>query len=55
VAPDDVEGIREALIGLAARWRAGRLNGTPLDPELRDRISRRRRVEDLAELLFKIA
>jgi glycosyltransferase involved in cell wall biosynthesis len=54
VAPDDVAGIREALIGLEARWRAGRLNGTPLGPELRERISRRRRVEDLAELLLRI-
>jgi glycosyltransferase involved in cell wall biosynthesis len=52
VAPDDIGAIREALIGLEARWRAGRLNGTPLDPELRDRISRRRRVEELAELLL---
>jgi glycosyltransferase involved in cell wall biosynthesis len=55
VAPDDVDGIREALIGLEARWRAGRLNGTPLSPELRDRISRRRRVEELSELLLKVA
>ena len=55
VAPDDVAGIREALIGLESRWRAGRLNGTPLGPELRERISRRRRVEDLAELLLKVA
>jgi glycosyltransferase involved in cell wall biosynthesis len=54
VAPDDVGGIREALIGLEARWRAGRLNGAPLDPELRDRISRRRRVEDLSELLLEV-
>src|SRR5438045_7181260 len=54
VAPDDVAGIREALVGLEARWRAGRLNGTPLSPELRDRISRRRRVEELSELLLKV-
>ncbi|HYY64321.1 MAG TPA: hypothetical protein VE688_06895, partial [Gaiellaceae bacterium] len=54
VAPDDVAGIREALIGLESRWRAGRLNGTPLGPELRERISRRRRVEDLAELLLRV-
>jgi glycosyltransferase involved in cell wall biosynthesis len=55
VAPDDVQGIREALIGLEARWRAGRLDGTPLDSVLRDRISRRRRVEELAELLLRVA
>jgi glycosyltransferase involved in cell wall biosynthesis len=54
VPPDDVAGIREALVGLEARWRAGRLNGTPLPPELRDRISRRTRVEELSELLLKV-
>ncbi len=51
VPPDDVAGIREALLGLEARWRAGHLDGTPLDPALRERISRRRRVEELSELL----
>jgi glycosyltransferase involved in cell wall biosynthesis len=55
VAPDDQRAIREALVGLEARWRAGRLDGTPLDPDLRDRISRRKRVEELAELLEKVA
>src|SRR5439155_12534528 len=55
VPPDDAGAIREALIGLEARWRAGRLNGTPLRPELRDRISRRRRVEELSELLLTVA
>jgi glycosyltransferase involved in cell wall biosynthesis len=55
VAPDDVGAIREALIGLETRWRAGRLNGTPLPPELRERISRRRRVEELSELLLRVA
>lgn len=53
VAPDDVDGIREALIGLEARWRAGQLNGRPLRPELRERISRRARVEELSELLLR--
>jgi glycosyltransferase involved in cell wall biosynthesis len=55
VAPDDERAIREALVGLEARWRAGRLDGTPLDPDLRERISRRKRVEELAELLEKFA
>ena len=55
VAPDDVGGIREALIGLEARWRAGRLNGAPLPEELRERISRRKRVQELSELLLKVA
>jgi hypothetical protein len=54
VAQDDVGGIREALIGLEARWRAGRLNGAPLPEELRERISRRKRVQELSELLLKV-
>jgi glycosyltransferase involved in cell wall biosynthesis len=53
--PDDVAALREALLGLHARWRAGRLNGTALSPELRERISRRKRVEELSELLLKVA
>jgi glycosyltransferase involved in cell wall biosynthesis len=55
VSPDDTAAIREALLGLHARWRAGRLNGTALSPELRERISRRKRVEELSELLLKVA
>jgi glycosyltransferase involved in cell wall biosynthesis len=54
VPPDDVGAIREALAGLEARWRAGRLNGTPLNPAFRERISRRKRVEELSELLLKV-
>jgi hypothetical protein len=54
-SPDDVRTIREALVGLEARWRAGRLNGTPPDPALRERISRRRWVEELSELLLSVA
>jgi glycosyltransferase involved in cell wall biosynthesis len=55
VPPDDVGAIREALVGLEARWRAGRLNGNALDPALRERISRRARVAELAELLQRVA
>jgi glycosyltransferase involved in cell wall biosynthesis len=55
VAPDHTAAIREALVGLHARWRAGRLDGTPLSAELRERISRRKRVEELSELLLKVA
>ena len=51
VAPDDVAGIREALTGLHARWRAGGLEGTPLDAETRKRLARETRVEELAALL----
>jgi glycosyltransferase involved in cell wall biosynthesis len=51
VAPDDVEGLRAALVQLEADYRGGRLNGTPLAPELRDRLSRRKRAEELADLI----
>ena len=50
-APDDVAGIRDALLELHARWRDGKLEGTPLSPEWRDSLSRAARVEDLADLL----
>jgi glycosyltransferase involved in cell wall biosynthesis len=54
VAPDDSRAMREALIGLQARWRAGGLDGASLKPELRERISRRRRVQELSDLLLKV-
>ena len=50
VAPDDVDGLREALVSLEGDWRAGKLNGTPLAPEVRARLARRARAEELAEL-----
>src|SRR5262249_2695005 len=51
VGRDDGAGIRTALEGLVARWRAGRLNGAVLSAEQRERLSRRARAEELAELL----
>jgi glycosyltransferase involved in cell wall biosynthesis len=54
-APDDVDAIREALLALHADWRAGGLNGAPLSPEWRDRLSRASRAEELAELLESLA
>ena len=53
--PDDVAGLRDALLELHARWRDGGLEGTPLSPEWRDRLSRGRRVEELADLLRSLA
>jgi glycosyltransferase involved in cell wall biosynthesis len=53
-APDDVATLRVALEGLYARWQAGRLQGTPLSTEQRDRLSRRARTEELAELLWRV-
>jgi glycosyltransferase involved in cell wall biosynthesis len=55
VAPDDVPAIRAALQELHARWRAGGLDGTPLDADTRHRLSRETRVEELAELLRSLA
>jgi glycosyltransferase involved in cell wall biosynthesis len=55
VPPDDVGAIREGLVGLESRWRAGALDGSALDPALRERISRRSRVRELADLLQKVA
>ena len=43
--------IRDALVALHAKWREGNLDGTPLSPEWRDKLSRASRVEELAELL----
>jgi glycosyltransferase involved in cell wall biosynthesis len=50
VAPDDVEGLRQALVRLESDWRAGKLNGTLLPADVRERLSRRARAEELAEL-----
>jgi glycosyltransferase involved in cell wall biosynthesis len=51
VPPDDVDAIEGALRDLHAHWRAGSLDGTPLTDDLRARIDRRARAEDLADLL----
>jgi len=49
--PDDPAAIADALRGLVERYEAGALDGTPLSEEWRDKLSRRARVEELAELL----
>jgi glycosyltransferase involved in cell wall biosynthesis len=54
VAPDDEKGIREALIGLHSRWKAGQLSNGYLSPEQRRSLSREARVEELADLLLKL-
>jgi glycosyltransferase involved in cell wall biosynthesis len=55
VPPDDVDAQREALLDLHRRWKAGSLDGTPLSTEWRERLSRSRRVEELADLLRSLA
>jgi glycosyltransferase involved in cell wall biosynthesis len=54
-APEDVDGIRAALVDLHARWRDGALEATPLSPEWRERLSRSTRVEQLADVLRSLA
>jgi hypothetical protein len=44
-----------ALRELHAKWKAGALDGTPLSEEWRDKVSRRTRVEELAQLLERLA
>ncbi|HZT53121.1 MAG TPA: glycosyltransferase family 4 protein [Gaiellaceae bacterium] len=51
VPPDDAGAIRDALLDLHGRWRAGLLDGTPLADEWRERLSRAARAEELAELV----
>ena len=53
--PEDVEAIRAALAELVERWRAGALDGTPLAEADRERLSRTRRSEELAELVRSLA
>jgi glycosyltransferase involved in cell wall biosynthesis len=55
VAPDDVEGMTAALRELHVRWKAGTLAGAPLSEEWRRKLSRRTRVEELAQLLETLA
>jgi len=54
-ASDDVDALREALLDLHRRWKAGSLDGTPLSAEWRERLSRGARVEELAEVLRSVA
>ena len=54
VGPDDEKGICEALLGLHARWKAGQLRNGYLSPEQREKLSRKARVGELAELLLEL-
>jgi glycosyltransferase involved in cell wall biosynthesis len=55
VAPDDIDGIERELKAMRDRWRAGKLEPVALSDELRARLSRRARVQELADLLQQIA
>jgi len=54
VAPDDVDGIAAALRELHTRWLAGGLEEAPLASEWKARVSRRARVQELADLLQRL-
>jgi glycosyltransferase involved in cell wall biosynthesis len=54
VGPEDEKGIREALVALHARWKAGHLRNGYLTDDERHRLSRTTRVEELAELLWSL-
>jgi glycosyltransferase involved in cell wall biosynthesis len=55
VPPDDVRALRTAIQGLRARWQAGALENGGLSPELRERLARRTRSREFAEVLRSIA
>jgi glycosyltransferase involved in cell wall biosynthesis len=54
VAPDDVDGIERELTALRDRWRAGALEPVTLSDEWRAKVSRRARVQELADLLHQV-
>jgi glycosyltransferase involved in cell wall biosynthesis len=54
VAPDDVEGVAAALRDLHARFADGGLPSVELPEDVRDRLSRKARVEETAELLREL-
>ena len=55
VAPDDVDGIRAALVDLHARFSNGGLPEVELSEAVRSRLSRRARVEEFADLLREVS
>lgn len=54
VAPDDVAGMVRELASLRDRWRAGTLEAAVLPPAWRERVSRRARVQEFADLLHEV-
>jgi glycosyltransferase involved in cell wall biosynthesis len=55
VAPDDIDGMARELEALRDRWRVGTLEPVRLDGEWRAKVSRRARVQELADLLGEVA
>jgi len=54
VAPDDIDGIERELAAMRDRWRAGELEGSPLSEAWRDRLDRRTRIQELADLMHRL-
>jgi len=54
-APDDVDALRDALVGLDARFRNGGLPDVELSDAWRQRLARETRVEEMADLLRSLA
>jgi glycosyltransferase involved in cell wall biosynthesis len=54
VAPDDVAGMRAALQGLHGTFLDGGLRSVELANDIRERLSRRARVEETAALLREV-
>ena len=54
-APDDVDGLREALVELHRRFTNGGLADVQLSPSWRQSVARSTRVEETAELLRSLA
>jgi glycosyltransferase involved in cell wall biosynthesis len=54
VAPDDVDGIRDALTAMHARFANGGLPSVQLSERDEERLSRQARVEEMAELLREV-
>jgi glycosyltransferase involved in cell wall biosynthesis len=55
VAPDDIEGIERELRSLRDRFAAGTLGHVELTSEWREKLSRRTRVQEFADLLGGLA
>jgi glycosyltransferase involved in cell wall biosynthesis len=55
VAPDDVAALTAAIEGLRARWKKGALGNSSLSEELKERLSRRARSREFADLLQEVS
>ena len=53
--PDDVGAIRRGLEELVRDWQAGELGDRVLPPDLRERLDRRTRAAEMAEMFRRVA